>query len=648
MPTPIENIRQDRIKKLEALIKMGVNPYPSVVSRTNTNHEVLAHFKDLAAKKTKISLAGRIMSLRRHGGMAFVDLKDETAKIQVFISKKEITEKKFEEFKLLDVGDFLEVNGILFETQAGEKTLQANKIKLLAKSLRPIPDKHFGLKDEEKKYRQRYLDLLLNEDLKNLFRRKAKFMQKLASYFIKKGFTQVYTPTLECEPAGADAVPFKTHMNALDIDLYLRICTGELWQKRLMIAGFEKTFEIGQEYRNEGMSPEHLQEFLDIEWYWAYANYQNGMKLTQDLYRYLAKEVYGKTAFTIGKFKVDLAKKWPEIDYRQAIKEKTGLDIEKTTIAEIRKKLMQLDVKFEDSQSVARLIDSLWKYCRRQISGPAFLVNHPVSVSPLAKRRIEDPKQVERFQVILAGSELGNGYSELTDPIDQENRFKEQDAMRIAGDEEAQHHDFDFVKAMEYGMPPICGFGMSERLFWMFEGRSGRECTMFPLVRPCCDDTDPAASKACTPNSKKNRPKPSQSPYEDKKIIVLLNEKIDRGIAFNVIGHITTSIGHYGENLMGREWLTDAQGTKHKGISRYPVIILKAKDNKIKEIVAAAREKDLLVVDFPEEMYKTRTDDDLAKAISRTDENKIKYYGAGFFGATEIINPLTKKFSLWK
>ena len=301
---------------------------------------------------------------------------------------------------------------------------------------------------------------------------------------LQKGFLEVETPVLETTAGGADANPFVTHHDALDIDLYLRISMGELWQKRLMVAGFEKTFEIGRQFRNEGVSREHLQDYTQMEFYWAYANYEDSMKLVEELYKYIAQKTFNKLIFKIGDFEVDLGKEWERINYTETINEKTGLDISSVNEQEVIRKLEELKIEYNKKDTKARLIDSLWKYARKGVAGPAFLVGHPVEVSPLAKRMEENPGFVERYQVILAGSEMGNGYSELNDPVDQAKRFSEQQEMRDKGDLDAQMHDEDFVKALEYGMPPTTGFGVSERLFSFLADLPIRETVLFPLLRP--------------------------------------------------------------------------------------------------------------------------------------------------------------------
>lgn len=470
--------KEDRISKLNEIKKLGINPYPSKV---DFKREKIT--EALGREGKEVGIAGRILGWRGHGNVIFADLVDESGKMQAFFQKKNLNED-FKPLKLIDTGDFIAVFGKVIRTVAGEISVDVTKFELLTKSLRQLPSTWYGLKDEEERYRRRYLDLILNEDLKDLFRKKAVFWQSMRNFLIEKEFLEVETPVLENTAGGADANPFVTHHNALDIDLYLRISMGELWQKRLMVGGFEKTFEIGRQFRNEGISREHLQDYSQMEFYWAYANYEDSMALVEEMYKFVANETFGKLEFEIGDHKVDLKKPWKKVDYTTEIKGKTGIDIKNATDEEIKEKLDDLKIKYDKVDTKARLIDSLWKYVRKTISGPAFLVGHPVEISPLAKRMEKTPDFVERYQVIIAGSEMGNGYSELNDPIDQAERFEEQQSMRDKGDEEAQMEDSDFVRALEYGMPPVTGFGVSERLFSFLANLPIREAVLFPLLRP--------------------------------------------------------------------------------------------------------------------------------------------------------------------
>lgn len=479
----IEEIRGERLKKLAILKERGHNPYPSVSGRTHTIEEILASFDVLSKDAVPVTLAGRMLISRGQGAIVFADIQDVSGKFQAVFKSDIMSEEKFALFKeVVDGGDFIEVSGTLFTTEKGQQSILATDWTMLSKSLLPLPDKYHGLQDEEERFRKRYLDLLTKEDLRKLFVRKEKFWDTARAFMKQKGFLSVETPFLELTTGGAEARPFKTHHNDFDIDVFLRISVGELWQKRLLAGGFEKTFEIGKVFRNEGTSPEHLQEFTNLEFYWAYANYNDGMELVKELYRTIAKEVYGTTAFTYKTHMFDLADEWVLVDYVEEIKKQTGVDVLSATEDELKARLTELNVKY-DGENRERLTDTLWKYCRKNISGPAFLVNHPKLVAPLAKIK-EESQVVEMFQPLIAGSEVGKGYTELNDPIDQHERFETQRKLIESGDEEAMMSDHEFVEMLEHGMPPTCGFGFGERLFTILENKPLREVQLFPLMRP--------------------------------------------------------------------------------------------------------------------------------------------------------------------
>lgn len=478
----LNNERSDRELKLNK-ISETLNPYPSKSFKTHSVKEVLDAFSNLEGDKKEVSLAGRLISLRTHGNLSFANLKDFSGEIQLAFSKNELGDDYKNFVKLVDMADFLEVKGLCFVTHKGENSLLVKSYRILSKALLPLPEKWHGLKDEEEKLRKRYLDLLTNDDLREIFVKKSKFWQITRDFMIKKGFFEVETPVLETTTGGAEARPFKTHHNDFDLDVYLRISVGELWQKRLMAAGYEKTFEIGKVFRNEGSSPDHLQEFTNMEFYWAYANYEDGMKISQELYREIAVQVFGTTKFKTKSYEYDLADEWKRIDYCEEILKQTGIDVLKANESEMTSKLQELKVKY-DGKTRERLMDTLWKYCRKNIAGPAFLINHPKLVSPLAKSREDNPELTERFQIIIAGSEVGNGYSELNNPVEQRKRFEEQQSLIDRGDEEAMMPDWEFVEMLEHGMPPTCGFGFGERLFAFLNDKPVRETTLFPLMKP--------------------------------------------------------------------------------------------------------------------------------------------------------------------
>lgn len=479
----LEELRAERIKKLEALQTLGISSYPSESSRTHELQDVLANFAELENSQKEIIVNGRVMTSRGQGAISFIDLYDGSARVQAVIKLPESTEEVMEFYRnYVDTGDFVEITGTAFVTKSGQQSILVSKVSMLSKALLPLPDKYHGIQDEELRMRERYLDILTNQELRDMFEKKAKFWQVVRNFLNSKGYLEVETPTIEVTTGGAEARPFKTYHNDFDLDVYMRICVGELWQKRLMAAGFPRTYEIGKAYRNEGSSPDHLQEFTNCEFYTAYSNYEDGMKLVQELYRTIAREVFGTTAFTTRGHTFNLEDEWKHITYRDEILSQTGIDLDIATDEQIVKKLEELHVKY-DGTNRERLTDTLWKYCRKNIAGPAFLIDHPLLVAPLAKVN-GDGVTTQVFQPILAGSELGKGYSELNDPIDQRKRFEKQQELLAGGDEEAMMSDDSFIEMLEHGMPPTCGFGFGERLFAFFMDKPIRETQMFPLVKP--------------------------------------------------------------------------------------------------------------------------------------------------------------------
>jgi lysyl-tRNA synthetase class 2 len=479
----MEELKAIRLEKLNKLKEAGMNPFPSKVPRTFCLADAKANFEEYEKSGKEVSLAGRIMAIRGQGAILFAVLYDGKAKFQAVIKKDELDEKLFQLFTdAVDIGDFISVTGTFFTTQRGEQSLLVKSWVIASKALLPLPEKWHGIKDDDERYRKRYLDILMNEELRDLFVKKTKFWDVTRSFMKNKGFLEVETPTLEVTTGGAEATPFRTHHNDFDLDVYLRISIGELWQKRLMAAGFPKTFEIGRAYRNEGTSPEHAQEFTNMEFYWSFADYEDGMELVREMYQTIAQEVFGTTKFTARGHSFDLAGDWPKIDFSEEIKKQTGVDISTATEKEMMKKLQELKVTYE-GENKERLIDTLWKYCRKNISGPAFLINHPLIVSPLAKS-VSGRPVAQMFQPIIAGSEVGRGYSELNDPIDQKERFDAQQKLVDGGDTEAMMADYEFIEMLEHGMPPTCGFGFGERLFAFLADKPLRELQMFPLMRP--------------------------------------------------------------------------------------------------------------------------------------------------------------------
>lgn len=486
----LQDYRGERLRKLNELKALGVNPYPADSSRTIGAGEIAPKFSEMEGRT--VTVAGRIAGLRKFGKLAFIVVKDQTGQIQLFLRTGEVSELDakngilgMKEIPLLDTGDFVEATGEVIKTQTGEISVGVKTLRLLTKSLRPMPTE---LTNKEERLRRRYLDMNVNSDIRERFIRRSKFWQATRDYLNQNGFTEVNVPVLEHTTGGADANPFVTHMDALDQDFYLRI-SHELPLKRLIGAGFEKVYDLGPRFRNENYSDEHLPEHVAMEWYWAYANWQDGMKFMEGMYKYVLQETFGTLQFKLGNFDVDMSNEWEVWDYETVIRERYGIDVYESSLEDVKKALTDNKLEVEQTENRARGIDKLWKNIRKDVAGPVWLINTPKFISPLAKSSPEDDRVVQRFQPVIAGSELGNGFSELNDPIDQLERFLEQQKMREAGDAEAMMLDIDYVEMLEYGMPPACGWGYSERVFWIFEGVTAREGVPFPQLRTDYDGT---------------------------------------------------------------------------------------------------------------------------------------------------------------
>lgn len=473
----LDDLRQAKIEKLQEIRKLGIDPYPSNFDKKQT----CAQVREMEGKE--ISTAGRLRSLRGHGGSLFADLVDDSGKIQLFFSREVVGEEKFNLLKLLDLGDFIGVTGKVFKTQAGELTVKAEDFSFLTKSILPLPEKWHGLSDMEIRLRQRYLDLMINPEVREMFVKKSKFWAGVRKFLGEKGFMEVETPILESIPGGADADPFITHHNALDTDFYLRISL-ELHLKRLIVGGYEKIFEIGRVFRNEGIDAEHLQDYTMMEFYWAYADYEDLIKLVEEFYKYLVQETTGGLKTVYKGQEIDWSGDWPRLDYCELFERSTELNPVKASVGQLFDKAVDLRLKPEKKLGRGRLMDLIYKNTvRPTLVQPCFLINSPVEISPLAKRHPENLELTQRMHPMAGGMELGNGFSELNDPLDQRTRFEQQQKLREAGDTEAQMFDEDFVTALEYGMPPTAGFGMSERFFAFLMDRPIRECVFFPPMR---------------------------------------------------------------------------------------------------------------------------------------------------------------------
>ena len=488
----LKELRDERVRKLKTLRELGINPYPAEVVRSHELHEITDDFDKLEGQS--VTVTGRITGIRKFGKLAFLVIRDQSGQVQLFITAANLSELDattgqlgIEQLPLLDTGDFVEANGLVIRTQTGEISVQVEHLRLLTKSLRPMPVNYQEFTNKEERLRRRYVDMNVNADTRERFIRRSRFWQATRDFLNQRGFYEINIPVLEHTTGGADANPFVTHMDALDQDFYLRI-SHELPLKRMLGAGFEKVYDIGPRFRNENYSDEHLPEHVAMEWYWAYANWQDGIKFQTELFQHVLQAAFGTLQFKLGNFEADLSGEWEQWDYAETIRTKYDIDIFNCTLDEVKTALREHKLEVEQTENMVRGIDKLWKNIRKDVVGPIWLINTPTFISPLAKTNPANPLITERFQLVVAGSELSNGFSELNDPLEQLGRFSEQQQMRDRGDDEAMMLDIDFVEMLEYGMPPACGLGFSERVFWVFEGVTAREGVPFPQLRYDVDE----------------------------------------------------------------------------------------------------------------------------------------------------------------
>lgn len=457
---------QVRRDKMNQLRDNGIDPFGARFERTHQSQEVISAYQDLTKeeleeKAIEVTIAGRMMTKRGKGKAGFAHLQDLEGQIQIYVRKDSVGDDQYEIFKSSDLGDLIGVTGKVFKTNVGELSVKATSFELLTKALRPLPDKYHGLKDVEQRYRQRYLDLIVNPDSKHTFITRSKIIQAMRRYLDDHGYLEVETPTMHSIPGGASARPFITHHNALDIPLYMRIAI-ELHLKRLIVGGLEKVYEIGRVFRNEGVSTRHNPEFTMIELYEAYADYKDIMSLTENLVAHIAQEVLGTTTIQYGEEQIDLKPEWKRIHMVDAVKEATGVDFwEEVTVEQAREYAKEHEVEIKDSMTVGHIINEFFEQkIEETLIQPTFIYGHPVEISPLAKKNPEDPRFTDRFELFIVGREHANAFTELNDPIDQRERFEAQLKEREAGNDEAHLMDEDFVEALEYGMPPTGGLGI--------------------------------------------------------------------------------------------------------------------------------------------------------------------------------------------
>lgn len=628
----LDDIINHRKKKLQNLLDSGIDPYPSETARTHKNSEVLENFESL--QETEVTLVGRIRSMRGMGKLIFAHIDDGTGRIQVLLKADDIGDEKFSFFlDNYDLGDFIEATGKLFITKTGEKTLQAHDYKMLAKSLRPLPSEHFGIEDVELKLRKRYLDILLDSETKELFVKKAKFWGSMRKFLEQQGFLEMQMPILEATTGGAEAEPFVTHHNALDRDFYLRISL-ELPLKKMLVAGYEKVFEIGRIFRNEGISTTHLQDYTQMEFYWAYGDFEKMMKMVQEMYQYILQETFGTLQITSGGVTCDWSGDWEKVDYIALFKEHTGLDLETCSDDDLKNYAKEQHIKFEDFAQRGRIIDVIFKKVRTNINAerPVFLMNQPIELEPLAKRDPKNPKVVQRMQIVAYGTELGKGFGELNDPIDQRKRFEDQAKLREAGDNEAQMLDEEYVEAMEYGMPPAAGFGISERNFAVWADRAIRETVIFPPMKAEGNQTGKAK--------------------ETKIAVAVINEgvNLEPWQKLNTIAHLTASLGaREGKGLLYQDSISTKDGVDIALNIQHAIMIKSGKSTgELRDVLSKAKDQKLEVTEFTREMIETTNDKKVIEETSKKDFTDVEFLGVLIFGNKSEVEELTGGFELAK
>ena len=484
----LDKILKERLKKRKILKERGKNPYPSFVSSTHKTQELLDNFSKLFREKKQVKIAGRLMSFRQHGGLTFGEIQDGDGKIQIAFREDALGKNTYAQVaEFIDVGDFLQVEGTLFKTKRGEKTLDVTNYSIITKSIRPLPEKWHGLKDIESRYRTRELDLLMNPQAKEVFKKRSLIVSSIREFLDQNGFMEVEVPVLQVTPGGANATPFTTHLNAWDLDVALRIAP-EIYLKRLLVGSFDKVYEMGRNFRNEGVDYAHNPEFTMLEFYWAYSDYKEGMKFTEKMLRHIAKKVLGKQSFEFEGKKIDFSKSFERVEFNELLQKHTNINYEDYNFQSLLKKAQELSIKIDKKVfSKGEVADLIYKkMIQPKLVQPTFVIHHPIEMKPLAKPLEQNFAYAATMQLVVAGMELINAYSELNDPVIQEENFKQQAQLRKKGDKEAQPFDKEFLEALEYGMPPAFGFGMGiDRLTVLLtDSHSLREVILFPTMRP--------------------------------------------------------------------------------------------------------------------------------------------------------------------
>lgn len=646
--------RNIRIEKAQKLREMGIDPYPSQSNRNKQSQDVINNYDEL--ENSQVTVAGRVMSWREHGSLIFSHIQDQQGRIQLYIREDSLadtssTEQRlgFSDLGLLDVGDIIEATGKVTKTQKGEISILPEKIKILTKSLRPLPDKWSGLKDQEKIFRQRYLDTIMNPDHRWRFAKTAELVFAIREFLNAKGFLEIKTPILQPLYGGGMAKPFTTKVNALNVDYYMAI-SHELYLKRLITAGFDNVYNIAGYFRNEGIDRTHNPEFQMLETMSAYNNYEYNMNLIEEMYAYISNKVFNKTKFMVNEQEVDFGNAWERMDMLDAVKKYTEVDFNQIKELETAHKVLgerSIDAR---PTSIGEAMVALFEAeVEEKLIQPTFITGHPVEISPLAKKRSDDPRFVERFEIFIGGIEGGDNWTELNDPLELYERFKDQVDKRAAGDDEAHPMDVDFLEMMEYGMPPTTGLGPGiERLAMMMtETEYIDDVLFFPMLKPAAVTS---TQKEIYGEEYLATDKKSKTQDLDNKIVIVLNKELEGWQLTNTISHIAGFIGSkIGESdFVSQESFETKEGSRLFANSQYGIVTLTAKPGQMYNLLQKVEEHDLIHLAYTQDMIDHIDDKKLSEVFKEKNKPELEYLGIGFYGSKEILDQLTKKFSLYK
>lgn len=655
------NIRLEKIKRMR---EMGIDPYPSNSKRSVSNKEILENFSKYEGQT--VTVAGRLMSFREHGHIVFGHIQDPTERLQLYIKDDTLSNTDsssqsigFKDLDLFDLGDIVEATGVVTKTQRGEVSVSPVSIRMLTKSIRPLPDKWSGLQDKEVKFRQRYLDLIMNPEKKQKFIDCARILFSIRSFLNEKGFLEIKTPVIQPLYGGTNARPFSTYMNALGTDFYLAIA-HELYLKRLVTAGFENVYNIAGYFRNEGIDRTHNPEFQMLETMTSYKNYEYNMELTEDMYKHVARTVMNKNVYSIGGNEIDLMGKWDRIMMVDAVRKYANIDFNKvSTLEQAHKHLDSIGYTGVKPDSIGEsMVVVFEEKVEEKLVQPTIVYGHPVEISPLAKRMSSDPRYVERFEVFIGGIEQGDNWTELNDPIELFERFKAQSlGKKLSEDDVAHPMDIEFIETMEYGMPPTTGLGPGFERFQMLftESEYIDDVIFFPLLRPAPVtklQKEIYGEEALEGNEKLLGGK-SKAKKQDlgKKMVVVLNNTLEGWKVTNTVGHICAVLGNWidSESFRSVDTFEFSDGNSVPSNSQYPIVALTANNSQLHTLYNKAKEeKNVKSLIYTKEMLEMKSDNEITQTTAKMKLEDTEIYGVGIFTDNETVKTLTGRFSLYK